>query len=525
MARRIAKDNFHQTGLKRKGSDAREETESGQMAAYIIDRIPEEKKEFFDTYDINEVHLATAIRDSCGRYIKYCPQEGWMVYRADEGRWTDRYAEAAVQRVITHFGELLFERALETNTGEKTFARRILSSAGINAVKNILKHDVTISIEREKFDADPDLLNCMGDLYSLRDGHTRAALPEDLFSKSTAYRAAELSRDRDGNWTCPKMSKKFEAFLDKVTSKDGARRTDLVAYILQYFGYALTGDTGASFFVNFHGQGKNGKSVLLNLMLDLFGSYATALPRDIVIENRFQGQFDLAGLPGVRLAVLIDAPKGQLNMDQLKSLISGDKVKGKRKYKDDFEFTPVCKIAVGSNPKLKLSDTGLSVRRRIRMVPFDYIVSDEEAVMNLHKLLLKEEGEQILSLLIYFANKYYREGEGPKAFPACKVIDEASREYMDSQDLVGRWIKERTDTRPGPVQPGVNTESYDALYEDFKKWMGTEGIHKVMAKNTFGEHLGVKLEKKRIRQLDNELHYLNIKLKHSATSPPDTGGG
>jgi hypothetical protein len=49
--------------------------------------------------------------------------------------------------VVTHFGELLFEDASDANSGEKVFARRILSSAGIGAVKNILKNHPKIAVE------------------------------------------------------------------------------------------------------------------------------------------------------------------------------------------------------------------------------------------------------------------------------------------------------------------------------------------------------------------------------------------
>lgn len=516
MARTAAaKDYYINTGLKTRMSAKREETESGRMAAYIIDKIP---KDFnvYDDCDINEAHLARTIVETCGRWIRYCPQTGWLVYREDEGRWTEAYAEAAVQRVIIHFGNLLWENASQANQGEVSFARRILSSAGIGALKNILKHDTVIAVEQDKFDADPDLLNCMGDAYDLRAGESRKAEPEDLFTKSAMCKAAPLKKKKGGGWEPAKLPKKFIDFLDQVTSKDGEKRADLAMYVLSWFGYCLTGDNGASFFVNFHGAGKNGKSVLLNLMMELFGDYAAPLPKDVVIENYYQSQFDLAGLPGIRLGVLIDAPEGRLNMDMLKPITSGDMINAKRKFLKDFTFKPVCKLAIGSNPRLTLKDTGMAVRRRVRMVPFDYVVPDGEIVTNLHRRLLKEEAPEILSLLIWFAHEYYEKGEGPGAFPSCKAVDEASVEYMESEDLVGRWVKERTESAEG------NAKSSASLYEDFKKWLDEEGVRKKMSRNKFGEHLGTHVERKRVGDANC---YIGIKLKY-AESPPllDTGG-
>jgi putative DNA primase/helicase len=401
------------------------------------------------------------------------------------------------------------------------FARRILSAAGIAAVKNVLKHDTTIAVERDRFDAEPSALNCMGDFYNLRTGETRPCTPGDMFSKTTRCKAAALEKAtgkkaREGNvWELPDLPKEFWDFLEKVTSKNGAHRYDLTYYILSYFGYCLTGETGASFFVNFHGEGANGKSELLGLMFELFGDYAAPLPTDVVIENQFQSQFDLAGLPGIRLGVLIDAPDGHLNMKQLKPLVSGDAQNGKRKYLEDFTFNPVCKIAVASNHKLKLRNTGLADKRRIRMVPFDYTVPEEEMISHIHRRLLEKEGPEILALLIWFAHEYYAYGEGPKAFPACAAVDETSAEYLKSQDLVGRWIEERTDPLAG------SDESSDDLYKDFRKWAGEEGVVKVMSKNTFGEYLAVRNPEK--KRKDSKWYYCGIRLKPEPAKPP--GGG
>ncbi|MDR2964195.1 MAG: DUF5906 domain-containing protein [Treponema sp.] len=523
-ARRKAASTEHyiNTGLRVKKSEKREQTEAGRLAAFIIDMIPKEY-DVWEECDINEVHLSCEIIKTCGRWIRYCPQIGWMVYKEDEGRWTNYGAESAVQRVITHFGELLNEGAASTNPGEKRFARRILSSAGIGAIKRILEGDVSIAVDQKMFDADPYHLNCRGDMYDLRTGEKRASAPEDLFSKSTICKAAELEKIKEG-WKMPRVSKIFEDFLVKITSKEGKARSDLAFYLLSWFGYCLTGDTGASFFVNFHGIGKNGKSVLLNLMLQLFGDYAMTLHSDIVIERYAQSQFDESELVGKRLAVLIDAPEGRLNMDKLKSIVSGDQITAKRKYLANMQFSPICKIAVGSNPRLTLKDTGLAVRRRIRMVPFDYVVSDDEDDPNIGKRMLKEEGSEILALLIWFAHQYYKEGEGPKAFPGCKVVDEASAEYMESEDLVGRWKKERTET----AEP-EKYESAGDLYEDFRKWCDDEGVRKKMSKNKFGEYLTTHVPNK--KRTEDGIIYQGIRLKPrpilQQSGPPtkDKGGG
>ena len=351
----------------------------------------------------------------------------------------------------------------------------------------------------------------MNIFYHLRTGETRQAEPEDLLTKTVFCKAAPAPEA-----DMPGIPKRFEEFIKKVTSKDGAERPDLALFIMYWFGYCLTGDTGAAFFVNFHGEGNNGKSVLLKLMIQLFGDYAAPIPKDVVIENRFASQFNLAGLPGIRLGVLTDAPEGRLNMDALKPITTGDTISAQRKFMKDFAFKSVCKIAVGSNPRLTLKDTGMAVRRRIRMAPFDYTVPDTEIVVNLEERLL-EEAPEILALLIYFAREYYRRGGGPRAFPPCAVVDEASAEYMESEDLVGRYVKERTTAAPGGAVSAAD------LYKDFVRWAEDEGVRKKMSKNKFGEHLTAHIPNK--KKIDNNWHYLDVMIQGGTGPLPGDRGG
>jgi putative DNA primase/helicase len=183
---------------------------------------------------------------------------------------------------------------------------------------------------------------------------------------------------------------------------------------------------------------------------------------------------------------------------------------GQRKFLKDFTFRPVCKIAVGSNHRLTLPSTGMDVKRRVRMVPFDYTVPEEEIIPHLDALLLEREAPEILRLLIYFAQRYYAAGGGPRAFPVCGAVDETSREYLESEDLVGRYVGERTEEAAG-----TETAAAD-LYRDFEKWEEAEGIRKKMSRNKFGDRLTVHHPAK--QRKNSGWFYLDIRIK-------DDGGG
>ena len=496
--------------LRSKQPEHKDSALAGRMAAYAIEKIPNDYNPW-DEQGLSEDDLAEDIVLHCGRYIRYS-EGGWMGWNAEDGCWKgEEHAESMVQWIIRHFGRLLAESASEQINEEVRFARHVRSSSGINALMSILKRDKRVAFTRDQFDADPSVLNCMGELYDLRTGKARPTEPEDYITKSMCCKPAEAKGKE-----LPPMPKLFDDFMLKITSKDGEMRADLAMWILFYFGYSLTGETGASFFVNFHGGGQNGKSVLLKLMMSIFGDYAAPISQDIVIENRFASQFNLSNLPGIRLGVLADAAEGQLNMKLLKEITTSEPITAPVKFKKDITLRSVCKLAVGTNHRLTLKNTGMDAKRRLRMVPFDWTVPDEEIVPDLEKKLM-DEAPEILRLLIYFAGMYYGRGGGARAFPACEVIDEASKEYLESQDLVGRWVKNNTEEAPG------NGETVDDLYKNFVAWCGGENVRKVMGKNKFGDHLSVHVKEK--KRTNKDTIYLNIRLLGSSPPLPDKGGG
>jgi putative DNA primase/helicase len=464
-------DNYITKG--RKTEWLREDTRAWYLARNIIDNI----KSDFNIYDygLTEIEQAEAVICQCGRWIKYCPALGWLVYNPDNGCWKTDYAEAATRGVVEYFAKLRCDGAYPENSAELVFCKSLMSDRSLNSIMHILMHHVNIEKNADVFDAEPHLLNCQGILVDLRDGTRRPAQPDDYCTRTTRF---AMSEDADA------VPEKFFEFLEEATSDNGSPRPDLAMWILTWFGYCLSGDVSAQFFVNFHGKGRNGKSVLLTLMYELFGDYASPLPEDIAVVNRNGGAFDLARLPGVRLAMLADAPEGSLNLKMLKPLVSGDVVNGKRKYKDDFDFRPVCKISIGSNPRLTLRETGLAVQRRLRLVPFDYVVPEEKVDPFLLRRLLGE-GPAIISALIKCAAAYYRNGGGAGAFPACDTIDEASKEFIKSEDQVLQFVDENVEPRAGAA---IKAQDF---YDAYVAWTGKQGNKKPLSIRRFADRLGL----------------------------------
>jgi putative DNA primase/helicase len=92
----------------------------------------------------------------------------------------------------------------------------------------------------------------------LRTGQLRKADPDDGITKSTADTPAESAE-------CPLWLK----FLDEATGSD----RELIQFLKEWCGYALTGITREHTLVFIYGPGGNGKSVFLNVLTAILSGY------------------------------------------------------------------------------------------------------------------------------------------------------------------------------------------------------------------------------------------------------------
>jgi putative DNA primase/helicase len=264
---------------------------------------------------------------------------------------------------------------------------------------------------------------------------------------------------------------RFCRFLNEITCGD----KDLVVWIVRWMGYCLTEDVKAAYFANFYGVGGNGKGVLIRLLRKIMGDYAVTLSSKAVVQQGLEteGRFDRSDLPGARLAVVEDAPAGRLAEEFVKTLTGEGKMYAEEKYHKAYEFSPKAKLIIASNNQLKIKDTGTSMRRRLRTVPFNFLPAKPD--VGLEAALMKE-APAILAMLIDEAGDYLA-NPGPAGFPYCKIIEDASKEYIDSQDTVRLFLNDKT-------EPGDGVKASE-LFNAYKTWCEDNG-YKAANSTKFG---------------------------------------
>lgn len=404
-----------------------------------------------------------------GSTLRYSPGRGRLVYQAESGVWLPNLAEvawhAAAAKAAQLRGDLI---GVPDSRVAERFYRDSNSGRGIRSVLLGLESDQAVFTPDEFFDKEPWLLNAAGLAVDLRNGSRRPARPTDLFTRTTGVKPAVA------------QTPVYDEFLKEIT----LGRSDLADWLEAFFGYALTGETSLHIFPNFWGLGRNGKGALVRLLKYIFGTYACTVSPSVLVDDAAAAgpRPDLVDLDGPRLGIAEELPSGKLAASTVKQISGGDRLRAARKYRDPYEFQPRVKLVTVSNNRLQLVKIDEAIRSRFILVPFEYRVEPGREDPALEDRL-RDEAPAILERLIERAGLYYALGQGPKAMPPCKTITEASQNYIDDEDSVGRWLSERTNP--------FGTSKAAVLYQDFAAWTEQEGAHPVSSRG-FNEALVAK---------------------------------
>ena len=142
----------------------------------------------------------------------------------------------------------------------------------------------------------------------------------------------------------------------------------------------------------FTGCGANGKTTALLTLLDLLGDYAIQAVSDLLLQKKSETHpTERADLFGCRLAVSIETDEGRRLSEALaKQLSGGDKIRARKLYRDFFQFDATHKIVLGVNHKPRITGVDHGIWRRIKLVPWDAVISEDEKDKHLVEKLNRE---------------------------------------------------------------------------------------------------------------------------------------
>lgn len=269
------------------------------------------------------------------------------------------------------------------------------------------------------------------------------ANPEEWFSLT------RMSHRYNPKAICPQ----WEAFLVKMLEED----EDLIALLQEWFGYCLIADTRFHKFTLLEGEGANGKSVIVTVLVGILGREATSsLPL-----TAFTDKFAPFTTFGKLLNVSAEASELNARLeDRLKAYTGGDLITTDRKHRDLFQFLPTARLVVTTNNRPRVTDESGGFWRRMMLIPFRVQMPASEQDPMLADKLLAAEAEGILLWSMQGLRRLMRNNKFTE--PASSIA--AQEEYKRESSQIHQFVDEHI------VQDKESHEQCGHVHEVYTAW-------------------------------------------------------
>src|SRR5208283_2466142 len=269
----------------------------------------------------------------------------------------------------------------------------------------------------------------------------------------------------------------------------------LIRFVQMALGYCLSGDTDQQPIEMLIGPGMNGKSVLLASMAVSFGDYAGTLNGEsLTTTSRGKVREDLAQLVGKRFVSVSEVGKGSTIDEEVVKHVTGgsrEPLKVRKFYGSFFDFFPKCKIFWSFNHLPKVQDMTHSLWRRIKVVPFEEVISDAEK-REMNEIISEHDEERsgILNWLIAGFNDLIKTGN----FNWCNAVKTRTNEYKEDVDdlkpfmdeVLERWIPaEHIDQ----IMPLDFKEKASVVHDCYLGWAFEHGYTRPKSLTEFGTEI------------------------------------
>lgn len=476
------KDVVHREKWEKR-NDYREETIKKAITSYHQYRI-ERATEF----ELNDTGNARRFADSYKDVVRYnVDNMHWMV-------WNGKYWQTDMFATVKIMAEAVIEQMridMNNATSEDTRKamlnniKRTMNSSNKQAMIKEAQHIDGIPVTNAMFDTQPHLFNCKSGVVDIRTGEI---IPHDKTLLLSRYTDVEVSYEKPTLWL---------KFLSEIFENN----KQMISYVQRAFGYALTGYMKEQSMFILHGDGSNGKSLLLEVIAKIIGGYGTTSSVNILVERKVQAtnMSEIARLNKIRYVVTDETEIGdKLRESAIKGMTSdyGDIV-ARFLYGNEFTFKPQFKIFMATNHKPIIRGTDHGIWRRIKLIPFNVVIPDDKQDRSLGDKL-RHEYSQILGWLLQGAKLWYESG-----LSVPETMSEAITEYRSEMDLVQKWINDNCDVDSGLVSSSAelfkNITQYCVDNKEFQ-----------MSNTLFGRNMGKKFEKRRIGGV---MCYIGISLR------------
>jgi len=441
-------------------------------------------------YGYDDTGNAERLRDRFGHIARFnFTSKKWMYY--DGKIWTydmiGKMKQIADEVIHTMKKEKVFvAEGVEPEEAKKLFNKHIKTTRNHNGKTNMLKEaQHLLPITPDALDTNPHLFNVQNGYINLLNGEYHEHDKNKYFTRISN---AEYTDNSD----CPI----WEEFLNDIFLGN----QELVHYIQRAIGYTLSGSTKEQVMFVLYGNGRNGKSVFLDILNEIFGSYSANIRPQAIMATKSQSDAspEIAKLDGARLVTTTEPNEGErFDEGLIKQLTGGDKVTARKLYENEFEFIPQFKLWMATNHKPYIRGRDEGIWRRMVIIPFDKQIPLHEIDYELTNKLKTE-----LNAIIKWCVDGYLEWQ-KTGLQEPQIIKQQRDEYRIEMDSIEAFIDECCEKGSTPDHRVKASE----LFQAYREW-ATENNQYQMTSTKFGIDVAKKFNKVR----SNGTYYMGLKL-------------
>jgi putative DNA primase/helicase len=418
-------------------------------------------------YRFSESEAARRFGDIIRGRALYAADEGvWYYY--DGKRWMRDHGGVWLLAESLTVSRAYAEDGIRAGSSDSHFQARMATAKTYNGLPGrkrlieLAKAEPGLAIMSSQFDADPWLFNVENGTIALKTGKLQPHSAADLITKLAPVKYdPAATRER------------WDSFIDEVIPDAEAR-----AHFKRVVGYFLTGEVYEHKLFFCYGTGANGKSVVFEVLLALWGDYGTLAPVSLLTSKQVeQHPCDVNTLRGRRIALFAETPQGQRwDESRVKSLTGGDTTTARGMRENFSTFKPTAKFAIAGNHRLRTNDLSEGFRRRFEEFPFEVTIPEDRRDSKLAEKL-RGELPGVLLWALEGCDAWQREGLGRSA-----KVQAATGAYFAENDRLAAFLAECCTFAPD------NRVSRAGLRTAYQAWCDREGEHPINPRD-FGEQL------------------------------------
>jgi len=432
---------------------------------------------------------------------RYAMQNVINLYRSETGRQAELRLEA-IEHKDKDAEKLHYSNYTALIKRIKDLQKHTRIKNVLEFAKSFRKGD-SLDLTGDEWDLDPMIIGCKNCTISLVLGSERPGTQIDYIKKvvPTEYQGMSFPAPA------------WEQFISEIFSGD----VSLTGYIQRLLGYAMTGHSFENITPILWGQGRNGKSTLLETLYFVLGELAGPIESEMLLKQRFAKNSggptsDIMALRGKRLVWANETDEGRrLSVGKLKWLTGGDTLTGRQPHaKRQISFKPSHTLFLLTNHKPSAPASDYALWKRIHLIPFNLSFVDNPKLENEKKAdkelgkKLRAEAPGILAWLVKGCLSWQKEGLNPP-----QIVMDTTEAYRLEEDILGAYISDNC-WLPEDV-PGIAKESLKAslFYKNYEQWCHENGF-RPFSSVIFGREMAKRFVKEK-KEKSN--YYLGVRLR------------